>query len=64
MIFLHEEEEPKKAAAPAKDAKGKKGDPKATAATDDDVKPPDEGEIQATDEELDAIKHVYVHMLL
>jgi hypothetical protein len=57
-------EEPKKAAAPAKDAKGKKGDPKAAVATDDDVKPPDEGEIQATDEELDAIKHVYVHMLL
>ena len=61
-------EEPKKAAAqapPPKDAKGKKGDPRAaTQQQEEEAKEPTEDEIQATEGELEAIKHVYVHMLL
>lgn len=55
-------EEAKKAPPPAKDAKGKKGAAGAPPAEEEPK--PNEDEIQASEAELDAIKHVYVHMLL
>ena len=62
-------EEPKKAAAqapPPKDAKGKKGDAKGATQqqNEEEAKDGADDEIQATEGELEAIKHVYVHMLL
>lgn len=56
-------EEAKKAAAPAKDAKGKKGAAAGAPPAEEEAKP-NEDEIQASEVELEAIKHVYVHMLL
>ena len=56
-------EDPKKAAG--KDAKGKKGDKTpASNAPEEESKQAQDDEIQASENELEAIKHVYVHMLL
>ena len=56
-------EEAKKGAPPAKDAKGAKKDPKASAPAEEENKKVDQDEIKASEAELDVIRHIYVNLL-